>query len=728
MTAKARQKKHRIPTGKRLAILFMVIGLLLILCIAWAVALTVRRGNDYEHKALSQASGTTSAIPSQPGNIYGANGTILASTYKVYRLILDPKVLYATEKNFPGSFNESVKLAAKAFSLSEQELREAFGNDPETRTTYIRFRSKVTDEDGTERLRETILSQSQVDYFNTLTEEFLEEKKKWNESHSEGRIRAKIAGIWFEEEYRREYPMGDLLSKVIGYTTRDTANGILGLEVSYEDALHGTAGRKYTYINEEGSVETEVIPAVDGCSLITSLDPNVAAVCRDAIDKFMEETGAKRVNVLVMDPNNGEILAMESDTRFDLNNPTESILGIFTEEELENPAETFLLQEAFKGKKDVLEAMSHEEQLQALIQQVQLNYCISGAYEPGSTAKSLTLAAGIEEGIIHRDDIYQDWNGSIAVGRYNIHCHMDTQCGDLSPMEALARSCNVCFVQIGQKIGPHTFSRYQEIFNLGQKTGIDLPGEADTSGLIYYEDGLGDIELSTCSFGQGFNVTMVQLASAYCSLVNGGYYYQPHIVKEIVDSSGNVVKKNDPILVRRTISRDTSDYLQECMRFVTTRGTAVHAPTDGYIMGGKTGASEKLPRGTGKYVVSFIGAVPINNPKFLVYVTVDEPDEEDQSLSTPAQLLAHDVFEGLYNYFGIYPESEEGPYQYDWAQLRNSSADLDSAGGESFIDAPDDSIIWLQSNELPEAPSETEEEEDYMPGGGSVSPEGEGLP
>ena len=179
MSPKHRQKKKKIPTGKRLAILFMVIGLLLILCIAWAIILTVKRGNEYQHKALAQATGTTVSIPSQPGNIYGANGTILASTYKVYRLILDPKVLYATEKNFPGSFKKSVEIAAKAFSLSELELADAFGDDPETKVTYVRFKSKVTDEDGTEHLRETILSQEQVDYYETLTEEFEKEKKEW---------------------------------------------------------------------------------------------------------------------------------------------------------------------------------------------------------------------------------------------------------------------------------------------------------------------------------------------------------------------------------------------------------------------------------------------------------------------------------------------------------------------------------------------------------------------
>ena len=665
MSSKKTNRKVKIHAGKRLAILFLVIGLLLIFCIGWAVRLTVKNGNEYEHKALAQATGTSTAIPSQPGNIYGANGTVLASTYKVYRLILDPKVLYATEKNYPGSLDKTVELAAKAFSLSEIELEQAFGDDPETTTTYVRFRTRVTQEDGSEKMADTILSQNQVDYYNELVADFQKEKAAWNATHEDDRIRARIAGVWFEEEYRREYPLGSLLSKVIGYTTRDTENGILGLEVSYEDELHGTDGRRYTYINDEGNVETEVVPAVDGASIVTSLDANVAAVCRDAIDHFMEETGAERANVLVMDPNNGEILAMESNTRFDLNNPTESILSLFTEEELADPTQIFLLKEAFKGNMDKLEAMSHEEQIQALIQQVQINYCISGAYEPGSTAKSLTLATGIEEGVINRDSTFEDWTGEVGVGRYTIHCHMEDTCGVLTPMEALGRSCNVCYVKIGQAIGAKTFSRYQEIFNLGQKTGIDLPGEADTSGLIYYEDGLGDIEISTCSFGQGFNVTMIQFASAYASLVNGGYYYQPHIVKEIVDSEGNVLKKIDPVLVRRTISKDTSEYMQECLRYVTTYGTATYAPTDGYIMGGKTGAAEKLPRGTGKYVVSFIGAVPIDNPKFLVYATVDEPDVEDQSMSKPAQELAHDVFEGLYNYFGIYPETDESAYDYD---------------------------------------------------------------
>ncbi|MBR6322047.1 MAG: penicillin-binding protein 2, partial [Lachnospiraceae bacterium] len=295
-------------------------------------------------------------------------------------------------------------------------------------------------------------------------------------------------------------------------------------------------------------------------------------------------------------------------------------------------------------------------------------------------------------------------------------CHMGDTCGELTPMEALGRSCNVCFVQIAQQIGPKAFSKYQEIFNIGQKTGIDLPGEADTRGLIYYEDGLGEIELATCSFGQGYNVSMVQFAAAYSSIINGGYYYQPHVVTGIVDSDGNVVKKIEPVLVRRTISEDTAEYMKEALRYVTTHGTAsVIAPKEGYAMGGKTGAAEKLPRGTGKYVVSFISAAPIENPKVLLYVTIDEPDVEDQSSSTPAQQLAHDCWDGLYSYFGVYPETEDDAYLYDWSGLRDSTGQSELAGGQSFIDDPEHTIIWLTIEQPPETQVLPAEEPEYRP-------------
>ena len=677
---------NKYRSKKRLTILFAVIGLLLILCLIRSVSLVTGKGDEYYHKALAQATGSPTVVLAQPGGITDRNGTVLAASRKVYRLILDPKVMLETEENFEGTLKKTLEITSAAFGIPYEDLEQAVRDNSDL--SYLRYDAS------------RILSEEEMETYQTAVDAFQTEKAEYNKALEDKdddetpRIKAKIAGVWFEEEYRREYPLASTFSKVIGYTTKDASEGITGLELYYDSYLRGTNGKEYSYIDSEGNAVREVTEAVNGYTLKTSLDTNVSAVMKEAIRRFMDETGGKRVALLVMDPNNGEILGMESDTEFDLNDPSD-LSGLFTEEELEDPAETFLLQEAFKAHPETLEAMSKEDQLLALQQQVQMNFAVSGTYEPGSTAKSLTLAAGVEEGVIDPSETFY-CDGVINVDKYKIHCHMDTLCGDLTPMEALGRSCNVCYVQIGQKIGSQIFSRFQEIFNLGQKTGIDLPGEANTAGLIYKEEDLHTTELSTCAFGQGFNVTMVQFASAYSSLVNGGYYYQPHVVTEIVDDAGNTVKKFDPVVVRRTISEETSEYMKEALRYVTTKGTATYAPTEGYTLGGKTGASEKLPRGTGKYVVSFIGAVPIENPRFLVYGVVDEPDVEDQSMSKPAQELVHYCLEGLYSYFNVYPESEDDAYTYDWSTLKDSTQDSESAGGESFIEDPDQEIDWLE--------------------------------
>jgi len=676
-----KKKRNKIHTFKRLAILLLVIGLLLIICLIRAGVLVRTKGSEYYHKALSQATGSGTVIAARPGNIIDANGTILASSKKVYRLILDPKVLSETEKMYPGSMDKTVSLMSEAFGIEATELKKAFLSD--TASSYLRFGGN------------TILSEEQVDVWNSLVDAFNAEKTAWNKAHEDDKIKVRVAGVWFEEEYRREYPLDNVLSKVVGYTVEDTSSGILGLELYYNSTLHGTDGRSYSYVDENGVIKSEVTAAVDGLNIETSLDANVAEMLQDTIADFMENIGAKRVNIMVMDPNNGEIIAMASDTDFNLNDPSD-ISGMFTEEELADPASTFLLQEAFRGKTDQLESMSYEKQLEALTQQVQMNYAVSGTFEPGSTGKSLTIAAGIEEKIIGEDDHFY-CDGSILVDKYTIHCHQEDLCGDLTPMEALGRSCNVALVRINELIGPQIFSKYQEIFNLGQKTGIDLPGEASTASLIYKEENLHAVEMATNAFGQGYNVTMTQFAAAYASLVNGGYYYEPHVVTRITDNDGNVVAENDPVLVRRTISEETSEYMKEALRYVTTRGTAcLIAPKEGYTLAGKTGAAEKLPRGTGKYIVSFIGVVPVEDPQFLIYVVVDEPDVEDQSSSVPAQQLVHDCLDKLYSYFNIYPETEDDAYSYDWSKLRDSSGNSDSADGESFIDDPDGSVQWIE--------------------------------
>ncbi len=685
----------KFSTRRRLAVILLTVGLLLFICIGRAVGLVLLNGSEYEHKALAQAAGSSKTILARPGNIIDANGLYLTSTRKQFRLILDPKVMAETEKNYPGSLDQTVKTVAEAFSLSEAALREAFTKDP--RSQYVRFSDAP------------VLEEDQVEAYEEMVKQFNEDKKARNneaaKDGSKNRVTARIAGIWFEEQYARSYPFGNLLSKTIGYTTADTTEALMGLELQYGKELRGQNGRQYTYVDEKGNVTTEVTEAVNGYTLYTSLDTNVARIIREEIASFLAEgDGAGRVNVLVMNPKNGEIIALESDTEFDLNDPT-NLLNLYTEEQLEDPSSLFLLQEAYLNDPEKLESMTREEQLSALLMQVQRNYPVSNAYEPGSTAKTLTLAAGIETGLISRTETWY-CDGGIGVEDYVIHCHQPTLCGDLTAMEALGRSCNVCLVQIGEKIGPHVFSRYQEIFNLGQKTGIDLPGEANTAYMIYPEKSLGEIELATNTFGQGYAVTMVQFASMYASILNGGYYYQPHVVTRVADSAGNTVREVAPELVRRTISKETSEYIKDCLRYVCVNGTANYwLYPDGYDLGGKTGASEKLPRGTGKYVVSFIGAAPVADPEFILYVVIDEPNVEDQSSSVPAQMLASSIFKRLYTYYNVYRDEDPDAYQYDWSDIHKADGTDDGYGGEPDVEDPEGEIDWIDpSAETPEEP------------------------
>lgn len=685
------EKKADRTSVKRLAIALGMVGLLLIVCFIKALFIVIGSGDEYRHKALAQATGSSVSILARPGDIVDKNGVYLASSKKVYRLILDPKVMDQTEKLYPGSLDKTVELVAEAFSIDRAALKESFTAD--TSRSYIRFD------------KERILSEDEIAAYDALVQTFQAEKKAFNaevdarKGEKSEKDYRRIAGVWFEDEYRREYPLSTILSKVVGYTTKDASEGILGLEKYYNSMLRGTDGKEYTYVDEQGNVTKELVDAIDGLTLKTSLDSNVARIIREEITAFQDgEIGGKRVNVMVLDPSCGEIVAMVSDTDFDLNDP-QDLTRFFTEEELENPAETFLLQEAFLTRPKQLAAMTKEEQLTALLQQVQLNYAVSGTYEPGSTAKAMTLAAGYESGLIRESDTYF-CGGSIPVANYTIHCHSTEPCGQLKPIEAFGRSCNVCFVEMAEKIGASTFSKFQELYNLGQRTNVDLPGEANTSNLIYYEPGFHEIELSTNSFGQGFNVTMVQMASVYASLINGGYYYEPHVVTRIEDAAGNTVEDVQPVLVRRTISEDTSKKVRESMQYVATKGTASgFVYLESYDFGGKTGAAEKLPRGTGKYIVSFISAAPLSNPKFLLYVVIDEPNEEDQSSSGPAQILSKAILDRLLPYYGIFSGAGEDAYGYDWSSLGDYTGLDDGMEGKEPVDDPDHSIEWLFDDE-----------------------------
>ena len=345
-----------------------------------------------------------------------------------------------------------------------------------------------------------------------------------------------------------------------------------------------------------------------------------------------------------MDPDTGGILAMAQYPGFDLNNPWD-LSAYYTPEELT--------------------AMSEQDQLN-ILNQLWKNYAVTNTYEPGSTAKPFTVAGGLESGALKGDETFV-CDGGEQIAGYNVRCVNRNGHGLETIQDALVNSCNDALMQMSYRIGPVTFSQFQSLFGFGQRTWIDLPGETSTASLIYDEKALeSTINLATNSFGQNFNVTMVQMASAFCSLVNGGKLYQPHLVERITDDAGNTVQEIEPVLRKQTISKEVSDQMKQYLRAVVTDGSASAAGVDGYDVGGKTGTAQKFDtetgqRAKGKYLVSFIGYAPQEHPEVLVYVIVDEPNVEDQAHSSYALGIAHNILQQILPYMNISRITEENP-------------------------------------------------------------------
>ena len=448
-----------------------------------------------------------------------------------------------------------------------------------------------------------------------------------------------IAGIWFEKEYTRTYPYNSLASAMIGFANATT--GVIGLENQYNDTLNGTNGRSYGYLNADSNLEQTVIEPENGYSLVATIDTNIQSIVESAILQANEEmkqetegqaTGSNNTAVLVMDPQNGDVLAMASYPNFDLNNPKD-LSAYFTEEELAG--------------------MSDEDKMNQLNKLWQ-NYTISNTFEPGSTFKPFTEAMGLDSGSLRGDETYI-CDGSEWVSGHEIHCVNRSGHGTEDLRGALRDSCNDALMQMVRAIGPANFAKYSREYGFGQKTGIDLPGEASTASLIFSEEQLARTEsnLAVSSFGQGFNVTMIQLASSFCSLINGGNIYQPHVVKKIVDGSGNTVQEISPVVTKETVSQEVSDTLRDYMYTVVSEGTGAKAAVEGYAIGGKTGTAEKVPRGSGNYVVSFIGFAPVDDPQVAVYVVVDEPHVADQSHCSQSSYIAKNIFSQILPYMNI---------------------------------------------------------------------------
>lgn len=600
---------------RKLALVFALIVLALLGVSVRLAYINKTSGDKYTKKVLAQQDTNSTTLPYRRGDILDRNGTILATSEKVYNLILDPKVLWQNQDKEDAEkdcVEPTIKALVQYFELDESELRTTLSEKKDS--SYVILRKQ--------------LSKDEIADFKAAQEDKETENK--------------IKGVWFEDSYIRRYPYNSLACHVIGYTV--TGNqGQTGIEEEYSDTLNGINGRSYKYLNEELEQSTSVKKAVDGNTVVSTIDATLQGIAEKYIDKFIEDytnksvegPAAKNIGVLMMNPQTGEILAMAGDVDFDLNNPQDLVgNGYLTQEQVD--------------------AMSEEEQLDAK-NQMWRNFCISDGYEPGSTVKPMTVAAALELGLVNDSTTFLCDGGQVIVqGQPKIKCAKKTGHGIISLEGSLMFSCNDALMQMGAMIGYDNFLKYQQIFNFGLKTNIDLPGETNNASTVFTKDTMGPVELATSSFGQGFNTSMIQVASAFSSVINGGYYYQPHVVKKILNAEGGTVETVNPVLVRQTISNKTSSMIRQYL-YHTMYGTADangNNPTGkkgrvaGYTMGGKTGTAQKVPRSARKYLVSFIGFAPADNPQVVCYVVVDEPNA-DSPTTQASSAFAEEIFKNI---------------------------------------------------------------------------------
>lgn len=555
-------------------------------------------GDRYRKEALSQQSYTNTVLNYQRGDVKDRNNTTLAVSVRKYDLVLEPRTLGKDEKKKQATVDAIVK----TFGVASSVVEEVIQKKPNSMYEHI---------DG---LKE--LPAKKVDKF----------KKQIKKE--------RLEGVWFEEVYKRNYPLKTVGASIIGFMNSNN-QGTYGVEEQYNSVLNGTTGREYGYFDSNMNLQRTIKEAKDGNSVVLTIDANVQKIIEDEIADFQKNgTGAKTIAMMVMNPKNGEILAMASNSTFDLNDP-QNLASMYSEQKIA--------------------AMTDKEKNENLLS-MWSNFCVGFAYEPGSTFKPFTIAAALDENIISVKSTFQ-CNGVKKVADREIHCSNRNGHGMLDLRHALMESCNAALMDIGLGLGRNKFSKYNKLYGFGQRTGVDLPGE--TSGLIHTKEELNPVELATSSFGQTQTVTMVQMLSGFSSLINGGNYYQPHLVKEIQNSNGDVVKTIDPVVVKRTTSEDTSSKLRSYLKSTVEEGTAAPAQVKGYSIGGKTGTAEKRPVSAKKYLVSFIGCEPAEDPEVAYYVIIDEPHVKDQAHSTYATEFSSKVMKRVLPFLGQYASSSQ---------------------------------------------------------------------
>ena len=635
MQRKRRKKRgnplltRKINSKMRMKLVWLF-GMVVLAFVGLGIRITVinaSQGNQYSKQVLSQSQQKydSRVIPFKRGDITDRNGVVLATSEKVYKVILDCKVVNTKEEYV----EPTIKALVDVMGLDEETVRKKLEDETTKDSQYQILQSNVS------------INQKKAfeDYTDVSGEEAKEKLTK-----EEIAERSNIKGVWFEEDYRRVYPLNSTASHLVGFTyTGNSADW--GIEGYYSSTLNGVNGRQFGYYNSDADVEQNIIDPINGNSVESTIDLNIQQVVEKYISNFMDgmangprgAEGAANVGVIVANPKNGEILAMATDNPYDLNDPRD-LTSYYSQDEINGMDNDTMLENLYGIWK---------------------NYCISDAFEPGSTVKPLTIGAALDADVVQPSDTFV-CDGYQMFGGTRIRCAIYPGAhGTETLSDLIKHSCNDGLMQIGALLGSEEFLKYQKIFNFGATTGIDLPGEA--TGILHTEESLssGSTELASASFGQGYTCTMIQEIAAICSVINGGYYYQPHVVSKILNEDGDVIKDVQPVVTKQTVSSDVSALIRQYMGTVMeSDGTGAAAKVDGYSMGGKTGTAQKYPREEKKYLVSFIGFAPLDDPQVVVYVVVDEPNTEYQADSLYAQYIYKGVMTEILPYLNIFQDEE----------------------------------------------------------------------